>query len=151
MSGSFGSSGTKSSRCFSQVGGIQAVAMAMEDGAVLAKIFSHLLREDQISSFLYAFQELRQERVARMLRSETFNNSFMSLETCETTEMRDNGMKMLQAAGKNVMDSGEENLTEAWEEIKYTFAYDCEDEADDWSVFELSQPSVSSLINDAGG
>jgi salicylate hydroxylase len=106
--------------------------MAVEDGAVLAKIFSHLLREDQIATFLFAFQDLRQERVAMMLKTENFNIMFMTLPSCEMQEMRDNGFKMLHAAGKNVMEASE--ATEQWEEIKITFAYDCEDEADDWCV-----------------
>jgi hypothetical protein len=42
-------------------------------------------------------------------------------------------MKMLHKAGINVMDAGE--VEERWEEIITQFAYDCEDEADDWCVF----------------
>lgn len=104
--------------------------MAVEDGAVLAKIFSHLLREDQIPSFLYAFQEIRQERVAMMTQNELFNIMFMSMPKCEQQAMRDEGMRMLAKQGINVLEAGES--TEHWEVIKVTFAYDCEDEADNW-------------------
>jgi len=106
--------------------------MAFEDGAVLAKIFSHLLREDQISSFLYAFQDIRQERVARMLRNEMTNIIFMVLPNSEIQEQRDNGMRALHKQGRNVLETGVS--TEQWEEIKLVFAYECEDEADNWSV-----------------
>jgi salicylate hydroxylase len=104
--------------------------MAVEDAAVLAKIFSHLRREDQISSFLYAFQDVRQERVAMMLRSETYNNIIMTLPQGEQQQLRDEGMRRLAAQGVNVMEIGE--ISEPWEDVKITFSYDCEDEADDW-------------------
>src|SRR4051794_38980854 len=112
--------------------GIQNAAMAIEDGAVLAKIFSHLLREDQIPTFLYAFQDVRQERVARELQIEKFNTMFMTMPPCEQQEQRNEGMRQLHKAGLNVMESPE--ATDQWEELKTTFAYDCEDEADNWWV-----------------
>jgi salicylate hydroxylase len=121
---------TKFSTPRSQPGVIQNVAMAIEDAAVLGKIFSHLLREDQISTFLYAFQDIRQDRVAQMLRNENFNIEYMTLPECEQQQLRDNGTRMLSKQGVNVMKVGE--VEEHWEDIKTTFAYDCEDEADNW-------------------
>jgi salicylate hydroxylase len=106
--------------------------MGVEDGAVLAKIFSHLLREDQIPNFLYAFQDIRQQRVSMMLQNEVFNIMYMSLPACEQQETRNSGMRMLGEQGRNVMEVG--TTSDAWEVIKVTFAYDCEDEADNWWV-----------------
>ncbi|KAF8147414.1 hypothetical protein K438DRAFT_1989644 [Mycena galopus ATCC 62051] len=86
-------------------GSSQYYAMGVEDGAVLAKLFSHLHTQDQISQFLYAFQDLRQPR-------------------CETV-----------ATGAHrfeVSDGGEE--TPEWEEIKTVFGCEAEDEADNWWV-----------------
>ncbi|OBZ72561.1 3-hydroxybenzoate 6-hydroxylase 1 [Grifola frondosa] len=65
-------------------GSIQATAMAIEDGAVLAKLFSHLIKEDQIESFLYAFQELRQARTATVRATEFGNVFYMISEDGES-------------------------------------------------------------------
>jgi salicylate hydroxylase len=41
---------------------VQHTAISLEDGGVLAKLFSHLRGRDQIPSFLYAFEDLRGPR-----------------------------------------------------------------------------------------
>ncbi|KAI0353667.1 FAD/NAD-P-binding domain-containing protein [Trametes cingulata] len=114
-------------------GTIQATAMAVEDGAVLAKLFSHLSEERQIESFLYAFQELRQSR-ARSVRAGEFGNAFFMTLDGEGARQRDAAMKAKSATGQNVLegDGGEANAL--WEEVRTIFGYDCEDEADDWWV-----------------
>lgn len=53
--------------------------MAVEDAAVLAELFGHLTRADQITSFLYAFQELRQKRCAAVLEEEIHNIEVMAM------------------------------------------------------------------------
>ena len=107
--------------------------MAVEDGAVLAKLFSHLSEPRQIESFLYAFQDLRQERVRDVRASEFGNASFMAMPECEASQQRDEGMRMLGREGANVLEAGGE-MGGLWEEIRTIFGYDCEDEADDWWV-----------------
>lgn len=107
--------------------------MAIEDGAVLAKLFSHLLSEDQIGSFLCAFQDLRYERVARMLRNEQMNLMYVSIPPGEIQQGRDQGMLEKYHKGQNVLDD-ENDTGEQWEEIKIAFSYDAEDEADNWWV-----------------
>ena len=107
--------------------------MAVEDGAVLAKLFSHLSEPRQIESFLYAFQDLRQERVRDVRASEFGNASFMAMPECEASQQRDEGMRMLGREGANVLEAGGE-MSGLWEEIRTIFGYDCEDEADDWWV-----------------
>ncbi|KAJ8468341.1 hypothetical protein ONZ51_g9714 [Trametes cubensis] len=112
-------------------GTIQASAMAIEDGAVLAKLFSHLSEERQIESFLYAFQELRQSRV-RQVREQEFGGVFyMTLPDADAAAQRDNGLREKAAAGLNALD-GSEEASKAWEEMEVIFGYDCEDQADDW-------------------
>ena len=106
--------------------------MAVEDGAVLAKLFSHLSEERQIESFLYAFQELRQERV-RAVRSGEFASVFFMTADGPEAEQRDASMRAKAADGKNVLD-GEGGVESVWEEYRIIFGYDCEDEADDWWV-----------------
>ena len=108
--------------------------MAVEDGAVLAKLFSHLSEDRQIESFLYAFQELRQSRT-RAVRAGEFGNIFyMTMEDCEDTRQRDNSMREMAAKGKNVLEGLGGDVSRLWDEIRTIFGYDCEDEADDWWV-----------------
>jgi salicylate hydroxylase len=108
--------------------------MAVEDSAVLAKLFSHLLSEDQIESFLWAFQELRYDRVCQMLHSETRNIASMTLPPGDIQRVRDQCMRDKHRSGGNVLEGEGGNISEQWEEIKATFGYDAEDEADNWWV-----------------
>ncbi|KAM5538702.1 hypothetical protein V8D89_007731 [Ganoderma adspersum] len=111
---------------------IQGTAMAVEDGAVLAKLFSHISEERQIESFLYAFQELRQERV-KAVRQGEFGSVLYMTAAGEMAAARDAGMRAKAAAGKNVLE-GDGDAESIWEEYRVVFGYDCEDEADDWWV-----------------
>jgi salicylate hydroxylase len=105
--------------------------MAFEDGAVLAKLFSHLLSEDQIGSFLCAFQDLRYERVTRMLRNENMNLMFQTVPPGDIQRGRDQNMLEKHRKGQNVLEN-DGDTGEQWEEIKIAFGYDAEDEADNW-------------------
>jgi len=107
--------------------------MSVEDGAVLAKLFSHLRSEDQISNFLYAFQDLRQERCEAAITKEFGDINYMALPPGEHQEYRDNSMRTKRDAGLSALDAaGELELNPQWEQIKSTFGYDAEDEADNW-------------------
>ncbi len=108
--------------------------MAVEDGAVLAKLFSHLSEERQIESFLYAFQELRQSRTRSVRASEFGNAFFMAMPACDASRQRDEGMRMLGEMGLNVLEGGDGETSGAWNEVRTIFGYDCEDEADNWWV-----------------
>ncbi|KAJ6543615.1 hypothetical protein DFH09DRAFT_1282435 [Mycena vulgaris] len=116
-------------------GSNQYFAMDVEDGAVLAKLFSHLRTRDQISEFLYAFQDLRQPRCETVLASETGIIKYMTMPNCSAQEMRDQAMMAKTAKGANLFDvsDGQEESPE-WAEIKDVFGYDAEDEADNWWV-----------------
>ncbi|KAI0755259.1 FAD/NAD-P-binding domain-containing protein [Daedaleopsis nitida] len=111
---------------------IQGTAMAVEDGAVLAKLFSHLSEERQIASFLYAFQELRQARV-RTVRAGEFASAFFMTAAGADADARDASMRAKAATGRNALD-GEGGVEGVWDEYRVVFGYDCEDEADDWWV-----------------
>jgi salicylate hydroxylase len=106
--------------------------MAVEDAAVLAKLFSHLRAEDQISTFLHAFQDLREGRCASVVQSEQCNLYFQMLPAGPQQEERDHEMRARAARGESVFGSGE--AAEQWEQLKELFGYDAEDEADDWWV-----------------
>ena len=106
--------------------------MAVEDAAVLGKLFGHLSSHEQIPTFLYAFQELRQSRVRDVRAGEFASAFFMTAEGPEAAE-RDASMREKAAKGKNVLE-GEGSTEGVWEEYRVVFGYDCEDEADDWWV-----------------
>jgi len=119
----------------SQIGAIQSTALSIEDGGVLAKLFSHLRSKDQIPSFLYAFQDLRSPRCNSVAASEAGNMYFMTLPPGEMQAGRDMRFQAKDAKGQNCLEPSEEDGTmDMWEEIKYVFGYDAEDEADNWWV-----------------
>ncbi|PCH37724.1 FAD/NAD(P)-binding domain-containing protein [Wolfiporia cocos MD-104 SS10] len=119
-------------------GGIQGTAMVIEDAAVLAKLFSHLHSKDQISNFLYAFQDLRQKRCYEAHESELGMIMLFTMEDGPEQEERDRSMQEKYRAGKNVFDAGDSDMGaeggEQWTQIRTIFGYDCEDEADNWWV-----------------
>ena len=106
--------------------------MAVEDGAVLAKIFSHISSKRQIQSFLYAFHEIRQDRVRTVRAGELASTFFMTADGPEAVQ-RDAAMLAKAQQGGNVLDS-ENDASAVWDEYRIVFGYDCEDEADDWWV-----------------
>ena len=109
--------------------------MSLEDASVLAKLFSHLRSEDQIESFLYAFQDLRQPRCSKNRVLDMANIYSMTLPAGPETRMRDTVMRAKFDRGLNVLDSDESDGTTAqWDENREIFGYDAEDEADNWWV-----------------
>ncbi|KAK7034888.1 6-hydroxynicotinate 3-monooxygenase [Favolaschia claudopus] len=113
-------------------GSTQQYATGLEDAAVLAKLFSHLATDSQITDFLYVFQELRQTRAQAVLTSETRVIHYMGMPNCPDQEARDRAMQAKHKAGVHLF-SGEDESAE-WAEIKTVFGYDAEDEADNWWV-----------------
>ncbi|KAH9021032.1 FAD/NAD-P-binding domain-containing protein [Lactarius hengduanensis] len=106
-------------------------SMSLEDASVLAKLFSHLGREEQIRSFLYAFQNLREGRCQSNRALDIGNIKFMMVPTGEMTEMRDKMMRARYDQGRNVLEDG---TVAQWDRNRELFGYDAEDEADNWWV-----------------
>jgi hypothetical protein len=121
-----------------QHGSLQGTSLSLEDGAVLAKLFSYLSAEDQITSFLYAFQDLRIPRCKKTSTSELGNVTFMTLPPGEHQAGRDSLLKAKDAAGLNVLTPDEDDEStinsERWAQVKEMFGYDAEDEAENWWV-----------------
>ncbi|TFY83922.1 hypothetical protein EWM64_g92 [Hericium alpestre] len=113
-------------------GSIQGSSMSLEDASTLAKLFSHLISYDQIESFLYAFQELRQGRVKKNRITDMANIYFMTMSG-EESRQRDKAMLAMQSKGQNVL-GGDDGNKQQWDENRDTFDYDAEDEADNWWV-----------------
>ncbi|KAF7335441.1 6-hydroxynicotinate 3-monooxygenase [Mycena venus] len=116
-------------------GSIQESAMSVEDGAVLARLFSHLLIRAQINQFLWAFQDIRQRRCAAATESETHIMYYTCMPKGADQEARDAGLRAKKAAGVEVLQAGDDQEeTPEWREVKEIFGYDAEDEADNWWV-----------------
>ncbi|KAH8094507.1 hypothetical protein BXZ70DRAFT_1010104 [Cristinia sonorae] len=112
----------------------QAIAMCLEDGAVLGKLFSHLNSHSQIPNFLYAFEELRQGRCYGSYTDEMAFFQFLTMPHGPDREARDTAMKTAHAQGRAGLAEGGEMAAQQWAEVAAMYAYDCEDEADEWWV-----------------
>lgn len=108
--------------------------MALEDAAVLAKLFSHLSAPDQIGSLLWAFQDLRQKRVESAIEGEMGHNFYMAMQAGEMQEERDKELRSKYRVGKSAMssvgDDEEDGTSAQWEGIKALMGYDAEYEAE---------------------
>ncbi|CDO76682.1 hypothetical protein BN946_scf184677.g2 [Trametes cinnabarina] len=138
-------------------GSIYALGMAAGDGAVLGRLFSHLHRKDQIDAFLNAVHEIRAPRVERVLRAALGNIFAVSLppgiaeaHDRALRERAEQGIKDLGTTNGGGMGTGQtsEAMMAAIERI---FAYDPEDEADNWWVqWGLMQERASrTVVSDA--
>src|SRR5712691_1202774 len=109
--------------------------MSLEDASMLAKLFSHLRSEEQIPSFLFAFQNLREERCQKNRALDIGNILFMMEPEGEGTAQRDAMMRGKHDQGRNVLSGDDEDSNVAqWDHNRELFGYDAEDEADNWWV-----------------
>ncbi|KAJ7124295.1 FAD/NAD-P-binding domain-containing protein, partial [Mycena epipterygia] len=116
-------------------GSLQEGGMAVEDGAVLARLFSHLHTRAQIGQFLWAFQEIRQPRCAAATQSEVNIMYYICMPDGEDQEARDNGLRAKTSAGIEAFKAAnDQEETPEWQEAKEVYGYDAEDEADNWWV-----------------
>ena len=104
--------------------------MCMEDAAVLGKLFSHLKSEDQIANILWGFQDVRQERCRMALQRELQRAELFTLQKGPEQEMRDDNLRQM---GNNFESAGEAFYSlHSREEPRVLFAYDCEDQGEEW-------------------
>ena len=109
--------------------------MSLEDASVLAKLFSHLRDEEQIPSFQFAFQNLREDRSQKNRALDIGNILFMMEPEGEGTAQRDAMMREKHDQGRNVLAGDDEDSNVAqWDHNRELFGYDAEDEADNWWV-----------------
>ncbi|KAI0325108.1 FAD/NAD(P)-binding domain-containing protein [Cubamyces sp. BRFM 1775] len=135
-------------------GSLYALGMAAGDAAVLGRLFSHLHRKDQIDSFLNAIPEIRAGRVERVLRAAAGNIFAVSLPP-GVAEARDRalreraerGIQELAARKGSLGGLGAETSEEMMQAIEKIFAYDPEDEADNWWVqWGLMQERAARMV-----
>ena len=108
--------------------------MCTGDAAVLGRLFTHIHRKEQISSFLSAVQEIRQSRVENVIKASTTNVFAVSLPPglAEThdRQIRERAKNGASTLGRKRQQSSEEMM----QVVVEIFGYDPEDEADDWWV-----------------
>lgn len=104
--------------------------MAVEDAAVLGAIFSRLRSRDQIKPFLSAYEELRVQRCWDIQQSESANSASVMLPDGPAQEARDESMRA--AAARSTGGWDESMFRHLWEDIRILFAYDPEEDAEEW-------------------
>ncbi|CCM06086.1 uncharacterized protein FIBRA_08333 [Fibroporia radiculosa] len=108
-------------------GSTYTAGLAAGDGMMLGRLFSHLHEPEQITPFLTAVEEQRQQRIARALEIQNTNPVAMSMPA----GVEDNKQSLAVAEQIERMSESEYNEL-ADEALRAVFAYDPEEEADDW-------------------
>ncbi|KAI0323877.1 FAD/NAD(P)-binding domain-containing protein [Cubamyces sp. BRFM 1775] len=130
------------------------IGMAAGDAAVLGRLISHLRRKYQIGSFLNAIPEIRAGRVERVLHAAAGNIFAVSLPP-GVAEARDRALRERAERGIQELVARKGSLGGLWAErsaemrqaIEKTFAYDPEDEADNWWVqWGLMQERAARMV-----
>ncbi|CAL1715857.1 unnamed protein product [Somion occarium] len=117
-----------------QPGAQQGSALAVEDAAVLGKLFTYLVKEEQIGNFLWAIEELRQGRCDKCLQEEYELYRFLTFPPGPEQIVRDEDMREKYLSGRKDLRVGDDVAAKQWEELRTVYAYDCEDEADNWWI-----------------
>jgi salicylate hydroxylase len=125
----------------------QGAAMAVEDAAVLGSLFSHLSHQSQIRPFLRAYFSLRYSRTTETSAASRLNRYIFHLEDGPEQEARDASMRramkisLREANGEPSMDdsSGNANQYADKEKSHMQYAYDAEEEAENWWVQQGSK------------
>ncbi len=97
---------------------MQVTSMGMGDAAVLGHLFLHFHHRDQIMPFLRAYQEIRSERVKKVLASDEKDLSSIMLLNGPEQEMRDKAMKERYEAVGSLLSSPDDepsDLGGTWE------------------------------------
>ncbi|OCH90236.1 FAD/NAD-P-binding domain-containing protein, partial [Obba rivulosa] len=113
-------------------GSLYTPTMAAGDAMVLGRIFSYLHRPEQTQSFLSATQELRQRRVAEV-QNVAQNNIFAMALPPGVSDTQDHRARARSVASVEALTNS--NTTPMKQQaVKDMFAYDPEEDADDWWV-----------------
>ncbi|CCM06603.1 uncharacterized protein FIBRA_08882 [Fibroporia radiculosa] len=114
-------------------GTLQEIALGVEDGAVLGRLFSHVSNREQIGGFLWAFQELRQQRCMAALELASSTLWYMALKNGPEQQARDRAFIAQYKLGESPFKAGPYGGDDIyWLGTVAEFAYDCEEEADSW-------------------
>lgn len=129
-----------------------AASIVLEDACFLGTLFAHLRHTSQISSFLYAFEDIRRTRYSRLHDLELDNQRLLQLPPGPERRARDaTWLKqkkvyvdrgVLSGGDDTGGDSGEDDtrseenheLRRQWMEFYEVWGYDARDEAEGWWV-----------------
>lgn len=103
--------------------------MAVEDAVVFGSLFSHIRTNEQITSYLESFQELRQSRCNVVRQGELDNLQLMCLPDGPAADARNEDVSR---TGLTDWDDG--SLKAQFEAISSIFGYDAGDAAEEWWV-----------------
>ncbi|EMD37806.1 hypothetical protein CERSUDRAFT_114460 [Gelatoporia subvermispora B] len=113
-------------------GSLYTLTMATGDAMVLGRIFANLHRREQVPNFLSATQELRQRRIAEV-QNVAQNNIFAMALPPGVMENQDHRARARSVASVEALQTS--NTTPMKQQaVKDIFAYDPEEDADDWWV-----------------
>ena len=108
--------------------------MSTGDAAALGRIFAHLHSKEQINSFLSAVQEIRQDRGQEVIMASAGNVLAVALPPGVAAAREGDSRAKAQRGLERLSGAGGAPQEEMAEMIEQVFAYDPEDEADDWWV-----------------
>ncbi|KAJ6505352.1 hypothetical protein C8R45DRAFT_1209128 [Mycena sanguinolenta] len=115
----------------SPTGGLHPYAIALEDAVFIGKIFSHTRDRGRVPEFLYAFQEQREKRCARIRDIDLEYVQACIVPLGPLHDQRDAGMRANHAAGKNAMEG---DFQQMLDEFGVVFGYSASDDADEWWI-----------------
>lgn len=111
--------------------------MAIEDAAVLGRLFSHLSCLSQVAPLLRAYESLRLPRTAATQASSRLNQHIFHLPDGPDQAARDHAMRAAMEAEKNAGDHegstiGNPNQWADKEKNRVQFGYDADEIAERW-------------------
>lgn len=106
-----------------QPNGAHGPAMAVEDAVVLGGLFQNLSSEDQIATFLNAYQEIREGRTTEVNKNEASAATFCRLPPGPVRDARNAEMRL----SRGDWDDG--SMKKEFEGIAGLFGYVAEDAA----------------------
>ncbi|KAI0317884.1 hypothetical protein OF83DRAFT_1171604 [Amylostereum chailletii] len=106
------------------------VSTAIESSVVLGTLFSHLRSHDEISTLLYAYQELRQPRAQALEDLESLNATFRFMPPGPARDARNERMKEFVSVRREPWKT--DQFSQQWWQNYAVWTYDAFDAADDW-------------------
>ncbi|THG95500.1 hypothetical protein EW026_g6175 [Hermanssonia centrifuga] len=131
----------------------QGAAMAIEDGAVLGNLFSHISHLSQIAPLLQAYEKLRLERTAATQASSRLNQHIFHLPDGPAQEARDADMRrameieIRKINGEHV-EVDNEGCHNQWADRRKNeeqFGYDADVAAETWWT-EVGEREIGNLV-----
>ncbi|KAF8056634.1 hypothetical protein FPV67DRAFT_1530835 [Lyophyllum atratum] len=118
----------------------QGAAMAIEDAAVLGNLLGRISSRDEISSLLYAYQELRYPRATKTQAASRANRAVFCMHDGPEQEARDASMRLgMEVARKELGGEVDDNPlvgnANAWADKaknEEQFSYDADDTVEKW-------------------